>query len=44
MSLRETFDHPSWVTVGGTAVGYLLVLAAMFVLLFAIPFVVFQFL
>ena len=41
-SLSETFDHPSWFTIGGTAIGYLAILTVMFVLLFVLPFVLFS--
>ena len=43
-TLREKFDHPSWFTVGGTALGYVAILAVMTVLLFVVPFVLFSFL
>ena len=39
--LRETFDQPSWRTAVGTAVSYTVILLAMFLLLFALPFAVF---
>ncbi|MFB6141882.1 MAG: hypothetical protein ABEJ30_00905 [Halorientalis sp.] len=42
MNLRERFDHPSWFSVGGVAVGYLVVLVAIFVLLFLVPFAIFS--
>jgi hypothetical protein len=35
------FRHPSWSTAVGTVVAYSLVLAAMFVLLFVVPTVLF---
>ncbi|MFB6073481.1 MAG: hypothetical protein ABEJ89_00550 [Haloarculaceae archaeon] len=38
VSLRERFDHPAWWTAAGTAVGYGLVLAVIFLVLFAVPF------
>jgi len=41
-ALFEKFDHPSWLTVGGTALGYLAILTVMFVLLFVLPFVLFS--
>ncbi|MFB6152526.1 MAG: hypothetical protein ABEJ40_12040 [Haloarculaceae archaeon] len=34
----EQFDHPAWVTMAGTAVGYGLILAGFFLLLFVLPF------
>ncbi|MFB6082877.1 MAG: hypothetical protein ABEJ94_01365 [Halorientalis sp.] len=39
--LAEKFDHPSWFTVGGTLVGYGLILVAMFAVLFVVPFLLF---
>jgi hypothetical protein len=36
------FDHPAWLTAGGTLVGYGLILAFMFVLLFVVPFLLFS--
>ncbi|MFB6269070.1 MAG: hypothetical protein ABEH83_03945 [Halobacterium sp.] len=38
------FDHPSWLAAAGTLVSYGLVLAAMTVLLFLVPYGVFRFL
>ncbi|MFC6836343.1 hypothetical protein [Halomarina ordinaria] len=35
------YDHPSFRTAAGTAVGYLLVLAVMTLLLFGIPYALF---
>ncbi len=35
------FDHPSWMTIVGTGVGYLLILVVMTVLLFLIPWLLF---
>ncbi|WP_168927097.1 hypothetical protein [Natronorubrum aibiense] len=35
------FEHPSWVTAGGTAIGYLLILAVLTVALFIVPWLVF---
>ncbi|WP_424019566.1 hypothetical protein ACOZ4N_08875 [Halorientalis pallida] len=40
--LVEKFDHPSWFTIGGTVAGYGLILVAMFVLLFVVPFLIFS--
>lgn len=37
----DAYDHPSWKTVGSTLASYGLVLVAMFVLLFVVPFAVF---
>jgi hypothetical protein len=42
-SLRERFEHPTWFSVGGATVGYLVLLTLMFVLLFVLPYVVFRF-
>lgn len=35
------YDHPTWLTVGGTAAGYLLLLGAMTVVLFGLPTLLF---
>ncbi|MFB6178173.1 MAG: hypothetical protein ABEI77_00435 [Halorientalis sp.] len=43
-NVREKFDHPSWFTVGGAALGYGAILIVMFVLLFIVPFLLFSFL
>ncbi len=40
--LIEKFKHPSWFTIGGTVAGYALILVAMFVLLFVVPFLIFS--
>lgn len=37
----EQFDHPSWFTAAGTLVSYAVILVAMFVLLFVVPYLVF---
>jgi hypothetical protein len=37
----EQFDHPSWFTAAGTLVSYTVILVAMFVLLFVVPYLVF---
>jgi len=37
----ERFDHPAWETGIATAIGYGIILVAMFVALFVIPFLVF---
>jgi len=42
--LLEKFNHPSWFTIGGTALGYTALLAVMTVLLFVVPFLIFKFL
>jgi hypothetical protein len=40
MDLQQ-FDHPTWFTAAGTLVSYTVILVAMFVLLFVIPYLVF---
>ena len=35
------FDHPAWTTAAGTVVGYLLILAVLTIVLFAVPWLVF---
>ncbi|MFB6071698.1 MAG: hypothetical protein ABEJ88_01885 [Halobacterium sp.] len=40
----DDFSHPSWSTALGTFVSYGLVLVAMFVLLFVVPYGLFRFL
>lgn len=37
----SALDHPSFRTAGGTAAGYLLILAGMTALLFLVPYLVF---
>jgi hypothetical protein len=41
MSLTSEFDHESWRAAAGTLAGYGLILVVMFVLLFAVPFLLF---
>ncbi|MFB6122790.1 MAG: hypothetical protein ABEJ78_04965 [Haloferacaceae archaeon] len=41
MSLTSEFDHASWRAAAGTLAGYGLLLAAMFVGLFVVPFLLF---
>lgn len=41
MQLTEQFDHPAWLTAGGTLVGYGLILLVMFALLFVVPFLIY---
>ena len=41
MELPGRFDHPAWVTGLATAVGYGVVLLALFVALFVVPYLVF---
>jgi hypothetical protein len=38
----EEFDHPSWLTAAGTFAGYGLLLAAMTVVLFLVPYGLFR--
>lgn len=35
------FDHPAWLTAAGTAAGYVLLLAAVTLLLFVVPYLLF---
>ena len=35
------FDHPAWLTLAGTGIGYLLILAVLTVALFIVPYLVF---
>ncbi|WP_255679344.1 hypothetical protein [Haladaptatus salinisoli] len=41
MNLPADFDHPAWLTAVSTVASYLLVLAAMTVLLFGVPYLLF---
>ncbi|WP_435178980.1 hypothetical protein [Halorussus sp. AFM4] len=41
MNLPADHDHPSWTTALGTFAGYGLILLAMFVALFLLPYAVF---
>lgn len=41
---RDEFDHPSWFTALATFLSYGLVLLAMTVLLFLVPYGIFRFL
>ncbi|MFC6988156.1 hypothetical protein ACFQJD_04470 [Haloplanus sp. GCM10025708] len=41
MSIASDYDHASWRAAAGTLAGYGLVLAAMFVVLFVVPFLLF---
>jgi hypothetical protein len=34
----DTVDHPAWTAAAGTAAAYLLVLGVLFVVLFAVPY------
>lgn len=36
------FDHPAWLTAAGTGVGYLLILTLLTVLLFLVPWGIFE--
>ena len=35
------FEHSSWITAGGTVIGYLLILAVLTVALFVVPWLLF---
>lgn len=39
-TVTDRVEGPAWLTAGATAAGYLLVLAVLFVLLFAVPYAV----
>lgn len=41
MTLPAGLDHDAWGAALGTAVGYLLLLAAMFLVLFVLPYLAF---
>ncbi|MFH5798752.1 hypothetical protein [Haladaptatus sp. CMAA 1911] len=41
MNLPADFEHPAWMTATSTVGSYLLVLVAMTVLLFGVPYVIF---
>lgn len=41
MNLPARFDHPAWIAGAATAVSYVVGLAAMFVVLFVLPFLLF---
>mgnify|MGYP000580874234 CR=1 FL=1 len=41
MDALDRLDHPAWVAAAGTLVSYGLVLLALFVLLFVVPYLVF---
>lgn len=41
MNLPADFDHPSWLTAFGTLAGYGVILLAMFLVLFVVPYAVF---
>ncbi|WP_175507176.1 hypothetical protein [Halostagnicola kamekurae] len=36
------FDHPAWLTAAGTGVGYLLILVLLTILLFLVPWGIFE--
>ena len=38
----NSFDHDSWRTAAGTGIGYLVVLAAITLALFVVPFLLFE--
>lgn len=37
----DRFDHPAWLTAGGTLVGYAIIVSVMTVLLFLVPYLIF---
>lgn len=39
--METDYSHPSFLTAAGTGGAYLLILVAMFLLLFVVPFVIF---
>jgi hypothetical protein len=39
--LKEQYDHSSWFTAAGTVAGYGLILLAMTLLLFGVPYAIF---
>ena len=41
MSALSEYDHPAWLTIAGTVVGYGVILLAMTVALFLVPYLVF---
>lgn len=41
MNLPADFEHPSWLTAFGTFAGYGIILLAMFVVLFLVPYGIF---
>lgn len=41
MNLPADFDHPAWLTAVSTVGSYLLILVAMTVLLFGVPYLLF---
>jgi hypothetical protein len=41
MSALSEYDHPAWLTIVGTFAGYGVILVAMTVVLFLIPYLVF---
>ena len=41
MNLPADFDHPSWLTALGTFAGYGVILLAMFLVLFLVPYAIF---
>ena len=41
MSALSEYDHPAWLTIAGTVAGYGVILLAMTVVLFVIPYLLF---
>lgn len=44
MDLPGQFDHPAWLTGVGVVLGYGLILAVMFLVLFVLPYLLFSWL
>jgi hypothetical protein len=38
LGLRDEYDHPSWLTIGGTVVGYGVILTVVLLLMFVVPY------
>ncbi|EMA47675.1 hypothetical protein C448_04534 [Halococcus morrhuae DSM 1307] len=41
MSALSKYDHPAWLTIASTVVGYGVILIAMTVVLFLVPYLLF---
>jgi hypothetical protein len=41
MSALSEYDHPTWLTIAGTFAGYGVILVAMTVVLFVVPYLIF---
>jgi len=42
LRLPDQFDHDAWETAVGTLLGYALIVLVMFLVLFVLPFVIFE--